>query len=131
MDFARVNRLCFCVLAFLASSSIVVECNAQSGVSASIQATATVISPVGLTESTSAPDNGWLLYAPDPGGVLIQVSVGGRVVEEFGPSDHKIVGDRITPSANPHISFVSCKRLAGAIQNDSLAMVVTVVYSDN
>jgi hypothetical protein len=131
MDFIRVNSLCFCVLAFLTFSASASEHGAQSEVSASIQATATVISPAGLTESISIPDDGWLLYAPDPDGVLIQVSAGGEVVDEFGVSDDQAVCDELNPSLNPHIALVSCKRFADAMQNDTLAVVVTVVYPGN
>lgn len=131
MDFIRVNSLCFCVLAFLAFSASASEHGAQPCVSATIQATATVISPVGLTETSSALDDGWLLYAPDPDGVLIQVSAGGKMLDEFGASDDRAVCDELIASPNPHIAFVSCKRFADAMQNDTLAVVVTVVYPGN
>ena len=131
MDFVRVNSLCFCVLAFWALSAGASEHSVPPGVSASIQATATVISPVGLTATHLAPDDGLLLYAPNPENVLIQLSVNGEMVDEFGPSDDQAVCDELGPSLNPHIAFVSCKRFADAMQNDTLALVVTVVYSDN
>lgn len=131
MGFVRVNSLCFCVLAFLASSAGASEHSVPPGVSASIQATATVISPVGLTEPTSAVEDGWLLYAPDPDGVVIQVSVDGKVVDEFGTSNNRAACDELTPALNPQIAFVSCKRFADAMQNDTLALVVTVVYPGN
>lgn len=131
MGFVRVNSLCFCVLAFLASSAGASEHSVPPGASASIQATATVISPVGLTESTSTVDDGWLLYAPDPDGVVIQVSVDGKVVDEFGTSGDRAACDEATTPLDPHIAFVSCKRIADAVQNDTLALVVTVVYPGN
>ena len=122
--------------------------------SAAIEATATVVNPVGLIDATADVPAAFfdqsrsvepgsltantgeryrLFYCPRGGKALLQIEADGSLVKqvhlkgpESGPSELLI-----TSASIPNVSLVSMAALARTLPPDARSLQVTIIYSEN
>jgi hypothetical protein len=127
-------------LAFLVASAYAGDRDQSPSVSATIQATATVISPFGIAESsagndsfTSTPDNDWLLRLSRPGDIVIQVEADGQSVDVINSCDcTDIVRQRHLDLAdNPCFSLLDHDMILAQVPANTDACQITIIRTDD
>ena len=122
--------------------------------SAAIEATATVVDPVGLTDATAEAlpaffdqsrsvepagltantgERYRLLYCPPDGKALLQIEADGSLVEQVHPRDRDNGPSEllITSASMPNVSLVSMAALARTMPPGTRTCQVTIIFSEN
>ncbi len=127
-------------LAFLVGPACAGDTNQSPSVSATIQATATVISPFGISESpagndsfTSTPDSDWLLRLSRPGDIVIQVEADGQSVDALNSCDcADLVRQRHLDLAdNPCFSLLDREMILSQVPACTDVCQITIIRSDD
>jgi hypothetical protein len=127
-------------LAFLVGPIYAGDTNRSPSVSATIQATATVISPFGIGESptendsfTSSADTDWLLRLSRPGDIVIRVEADGQPVDALNSCNcTDIVRQRHHYLAdNPCFSLLDRDIILSQVPANTDVCQITIIRSDD
>ncbi len=127
-------------LAFLVGLVYAGDTNQSPSVSATIQATATVISPFGIAEPsagddlfTSTPNSDWLLRLSRPGDIVIQVEADGQSVDALNSCDcTDIVRQRHFDLAdNPCFSLLDRDMILSQVPANRNVCQITIIFTDD